>query len=137
MPIEIPESFGQFSVSGIQSLIEQAQVEYSTLKESVTASSVTDEELERLRELQTFIRVDGPNEITSRQRRQAEFAALDSEPEAPADEEAAEPAPEPEPVTASTTSTPDEVIKVKLSDITPAAGNSVEMVPEARPVYST
>lgn len=137
MPIEIPENFGQFSVSGIQGLIEQAQVEYSTLKESVTASSVTDEELERLRELQTFIRVDGPHEITSRERRQAEFAALDTEPETPAVETQPEPDPEPEPVTASTTSTPDEVIKVKLSDITPAAGNSVEMVPETRPVYST
>lgn len=138
MAIEIPDSLDQFSVSGLQGIIEQAQVEYSTLKESVTPATVTDEQLDRLRELQTFIKVDGPAEISNRQRRQDEFSALDAEPESTEPPAEVEPEAEPAAVTASTTSTSDEVIKVKLSDIAPANSNaSVEMVPESRPVYST
>ena len=138
MAIEIPDSLDQFSVSGLQGIIEQAQVEYSTLKESVTPATVTDEQLDRLRELQTFIKVDGPAEISNRQRRQDEFSALDAEPESTEPPAEVEPEAEPAAVTASTTSTSDEVVKVKLSDITPASSHtSVEMVPESRPVYST
>jgi hypothetical protein len=130
MTFNIPETLNTFSVNGIQGLIEQAQAEYAALRDSVTADTVTDDELAALKALQQFAMVDGPAEITGRTTRAAEFAALDAPatPEVPV---------EPEPVVASATTEPTTVVEVKVSDIVANAVPGTTTPPvTARPTYS-
>ena len=116
MTFQIPENLNTFSINGIQGLIETAKAEYDALKATATPDTVSDEDLERLKALREFTLVDAPAEIANRERRQAEFAALDApatQPDGePADEDADDDATgdqEPAPVVAST--------KVKVKDI--------------------
>jgi hypothetical protein len=111
MSFQIPGNLHQFSVAGLRDLISQAEAEYSTLKESVSPDTVTDEELEQLQELRQFWKYDGPGEVSGRTARADQFAALDedeaeeAETEEEADEEAEgeeEAEEEAEAVTAST-----------------------------------
>jgi len=135
MPFQVPENLDQFSVAGLKDLAKIAQDEYTVLKESLTAETVTDEELDRLEELQTFTRVTVPDVIAKRDERQNRFAAATSEPEGEGDEEV--PAEEPATVTASTTVTNTEVINVKVTDIINAGGGTKDPVPVTpRPQYS-
>lgn len=136
MPFQIPENLDQFSVAGLQDLAKIASDEFNTLKSTLTPLTVTDEELERLEELQTFVRETVPGTIEARQDREQRFSAAILEP-APVDMPADTPA-----ITASsTTSNPGadaEVINVKISDIvnqTPAGDPPVPVT--SRPRYSS
>jgi hypothetical protein len=51
---EIPKDLTLFSVQGLETLRAQAREEYNTLFASVTADSVTDEQLDRLEALRSF-----------------------------------------------------------------------------------
>ncbi len=133
MSFTVPENLGQFSLAGLRDLIKQAEAEYTTTLESVTAESITDDDLDYLEQLQTFAKVTGPGEIEAQEERKSRFAALTAEPEKPAEEPAPaateEPAKEPEPVVAGQT------IKVSISDIANRDGSPV--VAYERPRYST
>lgn len=132
MPFQVPENLDQFSIAGLQDLAKIAREEFTALTASVTAETVTDEELERLEELQTFTRETVPNTIAEREDRQARFAAATTEEPPPAD-----PPKEPEAVTAST-STETEVIEVKISDIVGQGSGGQDQVPvTSRPQYSS
>jgi hypothetical protein len=110
MPFEIPsEGLGQFTISALRDMQAKAKAEYEQIKGTVTPDTVTDEDLDRLRDLQQFSMTTVPAEVAGRERRHAEFAALDEPAEEEASEEAAEgdaeetaEEGEPEPVTAST-----------------------------------
>lgn len=135
MPFQVPENLDQFSVAGLQDLQKIAQDEFTALKESVTVDTVTDEELERLEELQTFVRETVPGVITTREDKGNRFSALDAEPE---------PTPDPPAVTASASTDgngeekPEPTIVVKVSDIIGQGGGSGDTVPQTpRPQYST
>lgn len=94
MPFEIPnheDGLGQFTISALRKMMADAKAEYEQIKGTVTPDTVTDEDLEQLRSLQQFSMTTVPAEIAGRERRQAEFNALDEEPaEEPASEEPAE-----------------------------------------------
>lgn len=130
MPFQVPENLDQFSVAGLQDLAKIAADEFAALKETVTAETVTADELARLQELQDFSRHTVPTIIAERQALQDGFAALDSEPPAPTQE--------PPAVTAST-STPDEppaVVNVSTL-ISNGGGSGTDGVPTTpRPQYS-
>jgi hypothetical protein len=137
MPFQIPESLDQFSVAGLEDLKKIADAEFSALKASTTIDTITDEELDRVSELQQFTRETIPAAIKARTEREARVAAaFATEPEVQL-EVAPEPAPttppavEPEAVVAST------AIQVKVSDIT-GGHNPVPVTKEpTRPLYST
>lgn len=76
MTFQIPESFDGLSPEGIAGLVEVARNEFAALKAAVTPETVTDEQLDRLRALQTFWFVDAPAELAARRSRLDEFAAL-------------------------------------------------------------
>ena len=104
MSFQVPESLDQFSVASLQDLARIAEHEYSTLKASVTVDDITDEQLERLEELQEFVFTTVVDELATRQDKLDRFTAATAEPEIEAAPEAQEetPAEEPEAVTAST-----------------------------------
>jgi hypothetical protein len=130
MTFEVPENLGQYSLAGLKDLIKQAEAEYTTTIESITADTVTDEDLDYLEELQTFAKVTGPAELQGRTDRAARYASLtEPTPEPEPEPVAEEPTPEPEPVTAGS------VIKVGIADIANRDGSPV--VPLDRPRYST
>lgn len=137
MPFQVPENLDQFSVAGLQDLARIASDEFTTLKESVTMETVTDEELDRLEELQTFTRVTVPDVIAKREERQQRFSAATTEeaPKEDANGEETKTEQEPATVTASATT---EVINVKVTDIIAngggSGGNVVPVTP--RPQYS-
>lgn len=80
MPFEIPsDGLGQFTISALRKMMADAKAEYEQIKGTVTPDTVTDEDLDRLRELQQFSMTTVPAEISGRERRSAEFAALDEE----------------------------------------------------------
>jgi len=131
MPFQVPENLDQFSIAGLQDLAKIARDEFTALTASVTAETVTDEELDRIEELQTFARETVPTEIAQREERQARFTA------ATTDDPPTDPPKEPEVVTASTTTEP-EVIEVKISDIVGQGPSNQDKVPVApRQQYST
>jgi hypothetical protein len=139
MTFQIPDDLAQFSINGLQDLARQAKTEYDSLLASMSADTVTDEDLDYAEELQRFTRVTVPDELKGRQSRSQRFSALTEEPTPSAaqpDEPPAEPDNpdlEPAAVTAST-----EVINVKLSDIVPGApAPQLPTAQESRPVYST
>ena len=133
MAFQVPENLDQFSVAGLQDLARIARDEYTTLRSAVDIDSVTDEELDRLGELQEFCYTTVPDQIASREDRQSRFAAVTADPEpedAPA--EPAEDAPaEPEAVTASATGSP------KVKDLKQHAPEVDIPETVARPQYST
>jgi hypothetical protein len=135
MPFQVPENLDQFSVAGLEDLKKIASDEFAALKESVTLDTVTDEELDRLEELQTFIRETVPGVITGREERQNRFSAATLEDTPEKDPKTEEPpVEEPAAVTASTGT--GDVINVKVSDI-------IDKVPDPkipatpRPQYSS
>jgi hypothetical protein len=131
MDFEIPVNLGELTVAALTAKAAAAKVEYDTLYASVSGDTVTDEQIADLKGLHAFFSATVPNEIAARTRRNAEFAALGTE---PASDETKD---EPEAVTASAGVTPDEVINVKLSDIVDQGGQQVEPVKFPRPRYST
>jgi hypothetical protein len=145
MDFQIPEDLGQFSLTGLNDLKKQAETEYSALVASVTADSITDEQLDYLEQLQEFIKVTVPAEMQGRQDRNSRFSALQTQPDDPTDPDGGDgddgppPAKEAVPATFSTDSgtSGNQVIDVKLSDIV-ENGPATQMPPkDSRPVYST
>jgi len=134
MAFQIPEDLSQFSVSGLHDLKKQADTEYNSLVASVTAETITDEELDTLEALQEFRQITVGEELKGRESRRDRFSAVTT----------ATPEPEPEPEA----TTPEEpaatdavvassgVIDVKLSDIVDKAP-APDMPQQTRPVYST
>ena len=132
MTFQIPEDLSGYSASGLEDLRRIATDEWTQLKSSVDVYSVTEEDLERLEELQTFRMETIPGELAARADRETRFsAATEEEPaETPAEEPAPEKPAEPAAVTASTT--------IRVADI--AGGGATPQIPEglpARTAYST
>lgn len=133
MPFQIPESLDQFSIAGLEDLKKIADLEFSNLKATVTIDTVTDEELDRIEELQLFTRETVPAEIKARKDKQTRLdAAFAAEPE-PAPEP--EPTPEPEPAPEPAAVTASSTITVKVSDIS-GGSNPVPVTKTSRPMYS-
>jgi hypothetical protein len=141
MDFQIPEDLGQFSITGLNDLKKQAETEYSSLFASVSADSVTDEELDDLENLQTFVRVTIPDELKSRQDRTSRFSALNTQPdpadEGTSDDEAAAKSTTPALKSTQETFSATETIEVKLSDIVDKTPEPKLPVKDSRPVYST
>lgn len=79
MPFEIPSNgLGQFTITALRGMMAEAKAEYDQIKETVTPETVGDEDLDRLRDLQQFSMTTIPAEIAGRERRAAEFAALEN-----------------------------------------------------------
>src|SRR5262245_58125163 len=83
---EIPVSLEYFTAGHINDLLKQAKDEIAALRASVNKEAVTEEQLDRLEELQTFIRETVPTHCSAQTHRRDRFSALNSDPE-----------PEPEP----------------------------------------
>jgi hypothetical protein len=138
MPFQIPEDLNQFSVAGLEDLKKIADTEFSALKSSVTIDSVTDEELDRIEELQLFTRETIPAEIRARTDKQARLdAAFAPVAEPDVQLEVIPPATpvvtataSPEAVTASTT------ITVNVADIVGGSNPVPVTKGPSRPVYS-
>ena len=77
----VPTDLTKLTPAQLADHIAAARVAYNTLKDTVTPETVTDEQLAELKAYQTFALVDGPAELAARERRQAEFSALDAKPE--------------------------------------------------------
>lgn len=124
MTFQIPENLDQFSVAALEDFQRMATAEWQSVKANLDFSSVTQEELEYLEELQAFRRETIPAEIALRHDTATRFAAATedepAEPESPAEEPPAEPAA----VTASTSTPP------KVRDLAP---NQTLEVPVSNP----
>lgn len=134
MAFQIPEDLSQFSVSGLHDLKKQADTEYSTLVASVTAETVTDEELETLEALQEFRQVTVAEELKGRDSRRDRFSAVTTTQTDP--EPDPETSPE-EPASKDAVVASSGVINVQLSDIVDNAPPPSMPAQESRPVYST
>jgi hypothetical protein len=88
MPFQVPESLDQFSINTLRDLAKVAGDEYSAFKATLHPDTVTDEELARLEELQEFTYTTVPDEINTREERNARFAAATAEPQVEAEPEA-------------------------------------------------
>jgi hypothetical protein len=128
---ELPDNLSQFTIGHVEELKRKAKTEYDELFTSVSQDTVTDEDLDRLEELQTFVRVTVPDEIKSRSSRGTRFAALNTQPDEPDGDEDGDA--EPETVTASAKS---EVINVTVADIIDAVPDP-QIPMSNRPQYST
>lgn len=133
MPFQIPENLDGYSVSGLEDLRRIASEEWTQLKGSIDVFNVSEDELDRLEELQEFRRETIPAEIARREDVATRFAAAtEDEPEAGGDDEPAEveEGAEPAAVTASAT--------LRVADIKPnAPASQVPSVREtARQTYS-
>lgn len=123
MTFQIPENLDQFSVAALEDFQRMATAEWQSVKANLDFSSVTQEELEYLEELQAFRRETIPAEIALRHDTATRFAAAtEDEPveEPPVEEPPAEPAA----VTASSTTPP------KVRDLAP---NQTLAVPVSNP----
>lgn len=130
------EDLGLYTFSALEQMRTTAENEFNTLMAEVTADTVTDEQMDRLAELQEFYRDTVPNEIKGRKSRRDRFAALNTQPEdGDGGEEEGDGGEEPtgdEPVAV----TAGAVINVNLNDIIPRAPKPDVPVKE-RPRYST
>lgn len=80
MEFSVPQDLTKLSPTALAGLIEVASAEFAALKETVTAETVTDEQLSDMAALQKFAKVDGPAAIAAYEARQAQFAALTADP---------------------------------------------------------
>lgn len=124
---QIPEDLSGYSTSGLEDLRRIATDEWTSLKESVDVYTVTDEDLDRLTELQIFRNETIPGEIAARKDRQDRFAAATEDPEEEETEEGAEP----EAVTASATTTTANTATVRVADV--AGTGQTPQIPVASP----
>lgn len=107
MPFQIPENLDQFSVAGLEDLRRIATEEWQTLRAGLDVHTVTDDDLDRLEELQQFRMETIPNELAEREDRETRFAAATSDEPVETEETGGDDEPtEPEAVTASTSSKP-------------------------------
>lgn len=148
MDFEIPAitALGDLTAAALTAKSNAAKAEYDTLFASVSPDTVTDEELATLKALHAFFSVTVPNELSGRERRAAEFASLNTQPDGDGDGDGdttsddgdETPVPAPTAVVASTQVSP--TITVTLSDIIKAQGgdaNATMPTPAERPRYSS
>jgi hypothetical protein len=137
MAFEIPEDLTVFTVSALKAKRAEAETEYSTMMSSVSAETITADELDELAGLKQFYKYDIPAEIQERQERSNRFSALAND----EDEEAEKDDVDEAAVTASTTvtATTDDsgVVSVRVSDIIDRNGNQVQTHAVKREAYST
>lgn len=136
MTFQIPDNLTHFSVAGLTELLSKGAEALEATFSVMDADTVTDQELDYAEQLQTFVRIDGPEALEqARQNAQAQrdrsarFAALNESTtiEGEATEQSTE---DPEPVVAAT--------KVSVADVvsnttTPTATLTVP----SRPQYSS
>ena len=138
----VPSDLTKLTVEHLRDQIAAARVAYNSLKDTVDPATVTDEELEQLKSWQTFSMKTGPDEIAARERRAAEFAALDVKPEETKTETTATEgtvtvtAPAGTTVEFTTEAKVDDVIVPKLTDVIDNKTKE-EVAPVARPMYSS
>jgi hypothetical protein len=124
MTFQIPENLDQFSVAALEDFKRLATAEWQTLKDSLDFSTVSQEDLEYLEELQAFRRETIPAEIALRKDTAARFAAATEDEPEQSDDEAVtdEPAAEPAAVTASAKApkvrdlAPNQTVEVPVSN---------------------
>jgi hypothetical protein len=90
-----PEDLKGYSVAGINDLRTHAETEFNSIVASVTRETVTEEQLDQMEELKTFIAA-ADAEVETRDKKGERFDSASQLPARP------EPQPEPEPVTAAT-----------------------------------
>jgi len=138
---EIPENLGDLTVGALKAKAAAAKVEYDTLYAAVTGDTVTDEQIDELKSLHKFFSIVVPGEIAGRERRNAEFSSLGTQPdgdEGDAEGDAGDGGEEaPVPAVVASASAPTETINVKLSDIVDQGGNTLAPAKFPRPRYST
>lgn len=119
-----PEDLKGYSVAGINDLRTHAETELNTITASVTRETVTDEQLDQMEELKSFIAA-ADAEVTTRDKRGERFDSASVVP--------AKPQPEPEPVTAATEPQFDENgdKDVKDTTVTSSVANTATEVVEA------
>ena len=143
----IPSDLTALTPAQLADQVAAARVAYNTLLASVTPETVTDEQLDQLKAYQTFALKTGPDELAARERRAAEFAALETKPEEAKTETVEAVAPGTVTITA-TGSDPklaeftaekvtEEVITPKLTDVISKQEQQTEVAPTARPMYSS
>lgn len=135
MLFQIPEDLTVFTLTALDAKAVEARTEYTSLMESVTQDSVTDEELDELAALKQFWQFDVPAEKQARTERADRFAALNE----PEPETEPEPELEPDAVVAAarvTATADDGVVKVRVEDIINRDGSAVA-VPASRQGYAT
>jgi hypothetical protein len=136
---EVPSDLATFSASDLADLIVAARVDYKKLKDTVTPSTVSDEQLGQLKTLQAFAMVDGPAELAARERRAAEFSALDEKKETEEPTERVEDAKQEVKETLTASSSADVVVP-KLSDVIDNKDRKDvvrDLAPSARQGYAT
>lgn len=137
MDFKVPENLTKLTAAQLADQIVAARVAYSALKDTVTPETVTDEELDKLQAWQTFAMVDGPAELTARQRRADQFAALDTKSEEKTPEKVAEEPAKVEPEKKIEQEfTASDVVVPTLADIV-AAKDKTDPEPVTRQVFST
>ena len=134
MSFQIPDNLNHFSVAGLTDLLNQGAAALEATFSVMDADTVTDEELDYAENLQTFVRITGPEaleaakiEAQAQRDRTARFSAL-NEP-TPTEPESTEPTTEPEPVVAST--------KVSVADLVSNTTPTATLTVPSRPRYST
>ena len=134
MSFQIPDNLNHFSVAGLTDLLNQGAAALEATFSVMDADTVTDEELDYAENLQTFVRITGPEaleaakiEAKAQRDRTARFSAL-NEP-TPTEPESTEPTTEPEPVVAST--------KVSVADLVSNTTPTATLTVPSRPRYST
>lgn len=138
MGFEIPTNLGELTAAALTAKADAAKAEYAALMSQVSGDTVTDEQIIDLRTMHEFFSVTVPTEISSRNRRATEFAALGTSPEEPEGDEGddGDEAAEPAPVVASASADTSE--PVKIGDIIDQTGKKVDMKEKfPRPRYST
>lgn len=130
MTFQIPENLDQFSVAALEDFKRMATAEWQSLKENLDFSTVSQEDLEYLEELQQFRRETVPQEIAQRQDTATRFAAAtEDEVEEPVEVTPETPA-EPVAVTASTKAP-------KVRDLAPSQTLDVPVSNPNRVGYAT
>ncbi len=115
MTFHIPDNLDAFTIGHIEELKRQAKHEFDSIRNTVSEDTVTDEQLDELEELQTFVRVTVPDHLKSRSNRGTRFSALNTAPDEPSEPD--EPDGGDEGDAAVTASTKTEVINVTIADI--------------------
>jgi hypothetical protein len=137
MLFEIPEDLTVFTLTALEAKRVEAETEYNSIMENVSADTITDDELDELASLKQFYKYDVPAEKQGRKDRRDKFAALQAEPEEP--EEVEEEKTEAVVASAAVTATvdDDQVVRVTVADIIDKNGVSVTSTAQFRQGYST
>lgn len=137
MLFEIPEDLSIFTLTALEAKRVEAETEYNSMMESVTADTVTDEQIDELAALKQFYKYDIPAEKLGRTERKDKFNAL-NEPDGDANgEETGTETTTTVTASANVVATVDDanVVKVTVADIINKDGTTV--IPASRQGYAT